>query len=130
MYRANEYRSLRAYAALARFYRDKGMDDKFLKTAALGSITAFTRLNEVASERIPDYEYRGAAALFGLALRYRDVVEWSLDQSVWECFYLLSEAAFRRNLPDFSRELALILASSSPDYSVRTMAANRADRFR
>jgi hypothetical protein len=125
MYRANEYRSLRAYIALAKFYRDHGIKDSFLKTAVLGSLTSFTRMYAIVSERNVGYEYKGVESFFAAGLRYNDVVNWSIDQSVWDCFYYLFEAADDRNLNIFSSELLLILANVSPDIAIREMAGTK-----
>ena len=122
MYRATHYRSLTAYIALAKFYREKGMKDEFLKNAVLGSLTAFSRMYEIVSERNVAYEYKGVRDFFSEVMRYRDVVNWSIDQSVWDCFYYLFEAASERGHAAFANEMIAILASLSPDLTVRDRA--------
>jgi hypothetical protein len=130
MYRVNEYRSLRAYIALAGFYRDAGMTEQFLKNAVLGSFTAFTRMYAIAVERNVGYEYKGVNEFFIQVLRYNDVAAWSLELGVWECFYYLFEAtggtltAAAPLANGFSMELLTILVNTSPDMSVRERARN------
>jgi hypothetical protein len=133
MYRVNEYRSLRAYIALAGFYRDAGLTEQFLKNAVLGSFTAFTRMYAIVAERNVGYEYRGVNDFFVQALRYHDVSSWSLELGVWECFYYLFEATggIKTNgeastplANNFSQELLTILVNTSPDISVRELARN------
>jgi hypothetical protein len=124
MYRADQFRSLKAYSALAKFYRDRGMKDAALKSAVLGSLTAFTRMYAIVSERDVSYEYKGVEDFFVRALRYRDVAAWSVGQGVWNCFYYLYEAANERALTGFSSELLGVLANLSPDISVRERAMN------
>jgi hypothetical protein len=124
MYRAEQLRSLKAYIALAKFYRDKGMKDAALKNAVLGSLTAFTRMYAIIAERDVSYEYKGMEDFFDRALRYRDVAAWSVNQGVWDCFYHLYEAASERAFTAFSNDLLALLAGLSPDISVRERAAN------
>jgi tetratricopeptide (TPR) repeat protein len=128
MYRADRFRSLKAYIALAKFYRDRGMKEEFLKTSLLGSLTAFTRMYSVLVERDVGYEYKGVEDFFARALRYRDMTLWSINQDVWDCFYYLYEAAGVRSFDTFANELLAVLASLSPDVSVRERAAQTAAR--
>jgi hypothetical protein len=105
-----------------------GADAKFLKTAALGSLTAFTRMYEALAAREPGYEWRGTADFFRASLRHRGIVEWSLDQSVWDCFYYFAEAALRAGMDGFAQELFALLAEVSPDPGVRSKARLAANR--
>ncbi|MDR1784978.1 MAG: hypothetical protein LBR23_00705 [Spirochaetaceae bacterium] len=127
MYRVDSYRSLEAYAGLSRLYRDRGDNGRFLKTAILGSLSAFTRMYEVLTARNVDYSYRGVGDFFTRALRYRDVTDWSLEHPVWGCFNYLSEAAERNSLGGFAGEIDALLEAFSPDRAVGDTARVRAE---
>jgi HEPN domain-containing protein len=122
MYRADSFRSVKAYNLLTKFYSVRGMKDEALKTAVLGSLTSFTRMYEFVVARNIGYEYKGVEQFFAEALRYNDIVKWSLEQSVWECFYYLLESAYDRSLIPFSREIIAVL-EISPDPAVRERTA-------
>jgi hypothetical protein len=128
MYRADQYRSLRAYIALAKFYRDRNMKESFLKTALLGSLTAFTRMYAFVVERDVGYEYKGVKDFFVRASRFRDMTVWSINQDVWDCLYYLYEATDALSFHTFSNELLPILAQLSPDLSVQERAARTMEK--
>jgi hypothetical protein len=114
MYRANTYRSLQALIMLASFYRRNQDAERFLEVSVLGSLTAFTRINEIIAERDIVYEYTTVDNLFKNSLRYADIQDWMKKNSVWECFVLFADAASLYGQEPLAREIRQIFTNYAP----------------
>lgn len=115
MYRSSNYRLLKAYFRLSEYYLSKNERERALNCVALGSLTGFTKIYEVAEKRNPEFEYKGFAELMKEASSYQDLVEWGKDNGVWKGFNDFAEEAFFASCPFFSVSLYNALKDSSPE---------------
>jgi tetratricopeptide (TPR) repeat protein len=115
MYRAGTYRSLKALIMLADFYRRIDETERFLGTAALGALTAFTRMYEVVSERTLEFSYTTVDAFFRDSMRYADVQEWMTTNAVWTSFVLFADALTVHGQRPLASEIWRILVRYAPE---------------
>jgi tetratricopeptide (TPR) repeat protein len=92
MYRADTYRSLKAYLQLARFYRIKGDNDKYFAMASLGCLTAFTRIYTILDSRELEYTFTTLSDFFARANSREEIREWIDANNVLEIFSLFADA--------------------------------------
>lgn len=125
LYRAYNYRLLKAYADLAEYYMEHNEKEKALKASALGSLTAFTKILDVIKKRNPDYVYTDFASMFVEASNYSDIVQWGIDNNVWKGFDDFAEVAYKNNDLIFAIQLYNVLKDFSPETYWREHAAYR-----
>lgn len=123
LYRAENYRLLKAYSDLTGYYMEKNQKEKALKTAALGSLTAFTKILDVLKKRNPDYYYTDLSSLFLEVQNHGDIIQWGIDNDVWKSFDDFAEIAYKNNDLIFAIQLFNVLKKFSPEEYWR----NRAD---
>ncbi|MBQ1832350.1 MAG: hypothetical protein II114_01060 [Treponema sp.] len=126
LYRSGNDRSLSALIGLASYYRTSAAYVetnaevktellKSLKCAALASIIAVTRIQDVLDDRLVDFSYTGIQDLLKKSSRYSDIVSWGNDNGVWELFCVLAETSGDLGYKNFSDDLFAVLISSVPE---------------
>lgn len=115
LYRADSYRCINAYNQLAQYYHDAGEKDKALEFAALATITSFSRIVDILYSRNSIYEYTDLQTFMQEATFYDDVIEWGSKNLAWKSFNILARYADEEGYRNFSRELAKVIASCSPE---------------
>ena len=129
MYRAGNYRLLRAYFSLAGYYLSKNERKKALTCVSLGSLTAFTKIYDIVSKRNPEFEYSGFSELLKEASTYSDIVEWGKNNDVWKGFNDFADEAYRSSCPIFSVNLYSALKNSSPEEYWRLDAEKKLEKI-
>jgi tetratricopeptide (TPR) repeat protein len=114
MYRANTYRSLKALIMLTSYYKRNQDIERFLEMSVLGALTAFTRINEIVTERDINYAYTTVDNLFKDSLRYAEIQDWMTKNSVWDCFLSFAEAATLYGQNPLAHEIRRILINYAP----------------
>ncbi len=115
LYRAQNYSLLQAYMNLAIYYNSKNALDKALNCSALCTLTGFTKIYEVVKKRNPEFEYKGLASVLKEAVLYEDIVDWGINNKVWQGFNEFAALAQKNNNPVFAVQLYSILKTYSPE---------------
>lgn len=115
MYRSENYKFLKAYFSLSSYYVEKNEKNRALSCAALGSLTGFTKIYNVISERNPDFVYKDFSSLLNEASSYDDLIDWGKNNGVWRGFNDFAEQAFRSSYSVFAMKLYEALQDSSPE---------------
>ena len=127
LYRADNYRLLKAYYELAEYYSSAGEKQKTLKTAALCALTGFSRIYSIVLTRNPEFIFTGLASLLKEASTYTDIVDWGVDNNVWKGFNFFAEECFRNECSVFAVKLYSVLKDCSPENYWKAEAAIRLD---
>lgn len=127
LYRADNYRLLKAYYELAEYYGSAGEKQKTLRTSALCTLTGFSRIYSVISARNPEFVFTGLSSLLKEASSYPDIVDWGVDNNVWKGFNFFAEECFRNECSVFAVKLYSVLKDCSPENYWKAEAAIRLD---
>ena len=127
LYRADNYRLLKAYYELAEYYSSAGEKQKTLKTAALCALTGFSRIYSIVLTRNPEFIFTGLSSLLKEASTYPDIVDWGVDNNVWKGFNFFAEECFRNECSVFAIKLYSVLKDCSPENYWKAEAAIRLD---
>lgn len=125
MYRCDEYFTIRALNLLTTYYIETSDNEKALKCAALGSITALTRMEEILKDRMHLYKYTSFVDLLKKCSKYPDIGRWGNTNGVWELFYNLGEIANTMTFTEFSNSLFKILAENPIEPYYQNMAKKK-----
>lgn len=125
LYRADNYRLLKAYSDLTGYYFERNKKEKALKTSALGSLTAFTKILDVIKKRNPDFNYTDLGSLFIEVTNYPDILQWGIDNDVWKLFDDFAEISYQNNNLIFAIQLFNVLKEYSPEQYWRNKADYR-----
>ncbi len=91
--------------------------EKALKCAALGSVIALSKIQNILEDRITGYTYNGLADLLDRTSNYPDIVEWGSVQGIWELYYNFAVISWECGYQKFSAQLFTILNEYMPvDY--------------
>lgn len=115
LYRADNYDLLKSFFKLSKYYKDVSEEEKALYTASLGVVTGFTKILNIVTKRNPVFEYKGLKSLLDEVSNHSDIVQWGIDNSLWESFNCFAEYAFKNGDSVFASELYKILSESSPE---------------
>lgn len=139
LYRSEIDRSLDALVGLTAYYRTSALyvqsnedlkkeQTKALKCAALGSVVAVSKIQEILEDRLTDYRYTDLSDLLKKCSRFSDIVDWGNDTGVWELLGILAETASDLGYTSFSRELMNILSQSNPEQYWQDWAMRRVSK--
>ena len=104
-------------AALNNETQSKAENEKALKCAALGSIIALSKIQDILEDRITGYNYKDLSDLLKQAARYPDIVEWGNVHGIWELYYNFAYMTWTCGYERFALKLFKILSTSAPlDY--------------
>lgn len=115
MYRANDYYNLDAYCQLATYYFEKGLDDKALGYCSLAVVTGFSKMYNLISKRDMAFEYKDLENFLYEVQNYSDIVNWGINNKVWESFNQLAKITIKMKYNVFSDSLLRTLAKASPE---------------
>ena len=115
LYRSENDISIKALVLLNEYYSNIGHDEKALRCAALGSIAAVTKIEEVLKDRLIDYSYTDFADLLQKASLYSDIVNWGNDNEIWKLFYNLAVTSTGCEDKIFAKSLLDILSKYEPE---------------
>lgn len=93
LYRTDCYRSTSAFFKLADLYQEQGRLEEAFESDLFGILTAFTRINEVLSDRSVVFKYTGLKDLLETAMKNREISDWTVDIGFWHSLYMLGELA-------------------------------------
>lgn len=93
LYRNENANAIKAYFDLADFYRAEHETYKALEASAIGVITAFTKINNVMMHRNPEYSYKKFSDFFMELQNNPDIIEWGIENKIWQGFYFLARDA-------------------------------------
>lgn len=106
--------ALDAYQKLTELYEQNGQSDKALQCAAMGSITAFTKIYDAIDDRQNEYTYQGLQRVLSDSQKYADIVEWGSKTGAWNLFYLLARESAAQGKLVFARKVYMILSIAEP----------------
>lgn len=132
-YRSDNDTSLKALEGLSSYYNltSSAMSNeaeasaeriKALKCAALGSIIAVTRIQDILEDRLTGYEYKDLADLLLKCTKYSDILTWGNRNGVWELLYNFAEISAECGYTVFATDLLLILKDTEPELYWRQKA--------
>ena len=114
LYRASEYKSIKAYMLLSDYYYKNGYLDKAIQYSALHVITTFTKINDVMASRNTEYEYTNLKNFFGEINNHHDIIEWGDDLDIWKGYNTLAKLCSEKGYENFSKSLYGVLSQYSP----------------
>ncbi len=123
LYRCNNDLALKALIDLSEIYRTIGESEKTLKCSSLASIIAVSKLENIISQRINDYEFRSIGDLLVKCQRYEDIVKWGNENNIWKLFCSFAESAASDGKIEFARNLLRILSKYEPEEYWRRYAS-------
>ena len=115
LYRGNNYDLLKSFFKLGKYYKKSGENEKALYTTSLGVATGFTKILNIVTKRNPVFEYKDLKSLLDEVSNYSDIVQWGIDNSLWESFNSFAECAFKNGDSVFASTLYKILSESNPE---------------
>ncbi len=115
LYRSDNDISIQALEKLSSYYIGIGQTEKALRCAALGSIAAVTKIEEILKDRMIDYSYTTFVDLLNKASGYGDIIDWGNDNNIWELFFVLAKVSRSFGQTDFAESLFSILAKHEPE---------------
>ena len=115
LYRGNNYDLLKSFFKLGKYYKKSGEYEKALYTTSLGVATGFTKILNIVTKRNPVFEYKDLKSLLDEVSNYSDIVQWGIDNSLWESFNSFAECAFKNGDSVFASTLYKILSESNPE---------------
>ena len=125
LYRADNFRLLKAYYELAEYYASAGEKLKTLRTAALCALTGFSKIYSIVQMRNPQFVFTDIRSLLNEAASYGDIVDWGVDNNVWRGFNFFAEECFKNGCPVFAVKLYSVLKDCSPETYWKEEAAIR-----
>ena len=125
LYRSTYSVTLESLIRLSTYYMNLGENDKALKCASLGTITALTKIEAALEDRIYDYDYTGLKDLLTRSSQFTDIVEWGNSHGVWELFVHFADIAMDSGNLVFAHELYKTLEKYAPDTYWQNMASSR-----
>ena len=125
MYRANDYKVMSAYFYLSEFYQQRNEKKRSLDVAALGVLTAVSKIYSALSKRNPECSYTNLADFLDEAALYEDIVLWGQTTGVWKGFNDFAESAYNNGCETFAMKLYEVLKDHSPEYYWKTDASIR-----
>ena len=129
MFRSDEYRSLKAYSELSDYYEEKGDKNKALKACSLAVLTSFTKMYNTVKQRDPEFEYDKLQSLFIEIRKYPDILDWAVDNRIWQCFTNLAEKTFNDGDISFAEDLYTVLSNYAPEQYWQEHAAEELKKF-
>lgn len=114
LYRADDYFALSAYTQLAEYYLSIEEYEKAFQFSSLSVIIGFTRISSILEKRDLDYSFTSLNDFFERVVNHSDIIQWGIDNKVWENYNLFCEICNKCGYDVFSFELLKILAKSSP----------------
>lgn len=123
MFRSDEYCSLKAYSELSDYYEEKGDKNKALKACALGVLIGFTKMYNTVKQRDPEFEYDKLQSLFIEIRKYPDILDWALENKIWQCFTNFAEKTFHDGDIQFAEDLYSVLSNYAPEQYWQEQAA-------
>lgn len=115
MFRASDYYNLDAYCQLANYYFEKGLDDKALGYCSLAVITGYSKMYNLISKRDMSFEYVDLENFLYEVQNYSDILNWGINNKVWESFNQLAKITIKMKYNVFSDTLLRTLAKASPE---------------
>ncbi|MBP5464443.1 MAG: hypothetical protein J6Y13_04640 [Treponema sp.] len=115
LYRSDNDISIRALEKLSVYYEGIGQTEKALRCAALGSVAAVTKIEDILKDRMIDYSYTSFVDLLHKASGYSDIIDWGNDNNIWELFFTLAKVSRSYGQTQFAGALFTILASYEPE---------------
>lgn len=125
LYRADNFRLLKAYYELAEYYAGAGEKLKTLRTTALCALTGFSKIYSIVQMRNPQFVFTDIRSLLNEAASYGDIVDWGVDNNVWKGFNFFAEECFKNGCPVFAVKLYSVLKDCSPETYWKEEAAIR-----
>ena len=129
MFRSGEYRSLKAYSELSDYYEKKGDKNKALKACSLAVLTSFTKMYNTVKQRDPEFEYDTLQSLFIEIRKYPDILEWAVENKIWQYFTNLAEKTYHDGNIQFAEDLYSVLSNYAPEQYWKTQAATALQNF-
>ncbi|MCR5495739.1 MAG: hypothetical protein K6F15_08890 [Treponema sp.] len=105
LYRNENAFAIKAYFDLSDFYRSQNESYKALEAVSIGVITAFTKINSVMLDRNPEYTYKKFSDFFDELTKYPDIIEWGIENKIWQGFYNLAYDAHSNKCITFTLQL-------------------------
>ena len=125
MYRTDNYKVMSAYFFLSEFYQQRRENKRSLDVAALGVLTAVSKIYSALSKRNPEFSYTDLSNFLDEASQYEDIVFWGQTTGVWKGFNDFAENAYNNGCEIFAINLYKTLKDHSPEYYWKTDAAIR-----
>lgn len=114
--------TLNALYQIISVYEGQEAKELVLKCVCLGTIEAFTHLNNCLVERDSDYKYTTFENFLTECGKYPEIVEWCSNNYVWELFNLLGQKSIDNNCLIFGRKVFYELSKNCPDEYWRNSA--------
>lgn len=114
LYRAENFYSLSAYKQLADYYYSINQFEKAFQFSSLAVIIGFTKVSSILEQRDLEYSYKSLTDFFENVENHSDIIEWGIENKVWENYNLFCEICASCGYDVFAMELLKILAKSSP----------------
>ena len=122
LYRIDSKKFIPAYVKIANFYHENKVEDKAFFAITLGTLAAFTRINEILSMRNYEYEYTNLHNFFELATTYSDINDWMLNNDIWNNFMLFADYVSNYDNKSLSNEMYSCIENYCPVVSLRNIA--------
>lgn len=129
LYRASNYSLLKAYFSLSNFYIGQNEKEKALVTCQFGVITAYSKIVDVLKKRNADFEVTDIVSVFKEIALYPDIIQWGIENNVWEGFYNLADLTYANNDLIFCIQLFNVLKDNEPERYWKNKAAVRLDEI-
>ena len=96
--------------------------------STFSTMAAMNHMSNVILDRDKEFEYVSLNDFFIKAAKYSDIVQWGIDNSVWESFYTFAVKVSKYRNSDFSQSMFIILAESIPEDYWRKAAQKMIER--
>lgn len=115
LYRLDAYKAIQASIKLTDFYKKNGQDSDAYTMSINASLSAFTRIYEVITERDRDFVYENFTDFLLKINLYPDIIDWCREFNIWKSFYLFAEYSELNGNIVFAKELYSSLAENCSD---------------
>lgn len=110
LFRPKNYLMMRAYMRLSEMYaQDADKQRDALYMSALASLTGFTRMYSIITQRSAGYIYSGLADFLNIAESHHDISRWAYENDIWQSFRNLSVLARENGCEVFAQELTQVV---------------------
>lgn len=122
LYRIDSKIFIPAYVKIAEFYHENKAMDKAFFAITIGTLSSFTRINEILSMRNYEYQYTNLNDFFKLAITYPDINDWMLNNDIWNNFMLFADYVSNYDNKLLSNEIYYCIENYCPVVSLRNIA--------
>lgn len=125
LYRADSKYSIKALYELSKLYQKKGLKTESLKYLALGTIEAFTHLEEVLEERNSRFKYTTYENFLKECGKYSEILSWAQKNQIWTMMVDFADAVAGSGKLVFAQTLYVSMANGMPDAYYKKLAESR-----